>query len=161
MFSCEFLWVSKNTIFYRTPSVAGSESSNITICFYWNLKTKILLSFIKKLCNPSTSPKTLWSVLKSFLNSKTFPYALFMSWINETSETSRNHYTASHQREGIKTKQQNELLIIISGYILFTWRWKWKYRNWNPFKWLNSITTTSSHALCQWKSRKNSFQSQG
>ena len=33
-----------------------------------------------------------------------FFYALFMSWINETSETSRNHYRASHRRESIKTK---------------------------------------------------------
>ena len=36
-----------------------------------------------------------------------------------TSQTLRNHYRASHRRESIKTKQENELLIIISGYILF------------------------------------------
>ena len=49
-----------------------------------------------------------------------FSYALFMSWINETSEASKNHYGVSHRRESIKTKQENELLKIISGYILFT-----------------------------------------
>ena len=51
--------------------------------------------------------------------SQKFSYTLFMSWINETSETSRNHYRASHRRESIKTKQEKELLKIISGYILF------------------------------------------
>ena len=49
-----------------------------------------------------------------------FSYALFMSWINETSETSRNHCRASHRRKSIKRKQEKELLKIISGYILFT-----------------------------------------
>ena len=49
-----------------------------------------------------------------------FSYTLFMSWINETSETSRNHYRVSHRRESIKTKQEKELLNIISACILFT-----------------------------------------
>ena len=48
-----------------------------------------------------------------------FSYAVFMSWINETSQTSL-HYRASHQNESIKTKQENELLKIVSGYILLT-----------------------------------------
>ena len=38
-----------------------------------------------------------------------FSYALFMSWINETSNTSRNHYRVIHQRESIKIKQEKEL----------------------------------------------------
>ena len=38
-----------------------------------------------------------------------FSYALFMSWINEISNTSRNHYRVSHQRESIKIKQEKEL----------------------------------------------------
>ena len=49
-----------------------------------------------------------------------FSCALFMKWINETNETSRNHYRVSHWRESIKTKQDNELLKIISGYVLFS-----------------------------------------
>ena len=32
-----------------------------------------------------------------------------MSWINETSNTSRNHYRVIHQRESIKIKQEKEL----------------------------------------------------
>ena len=51
-----------------------------------------------------------------FLFQMAFTYVLFMSWINETSETSWNHYRASHRRESVKTKQEN----VISGYILFT-----------------------------------------
>ena len=43
-----------------------------------------------------------------------FFYIVFMSWINETHETSRNHYRASHRNESIKTKEENELLKIVS-----------------------------------------------
>ena len=38
---------------------------------------------------------------------KLFSYVLFISWINETSKTTRNHYSASHQRESIKAKLDN------------------------------------------------------
>ena len=93
----------------------------------------------------------------------TFSYALFMSWINETSETTRNHYRASHRRESIKTKQEKKLLKIISGYILFTASSfliviiisfeHGRCRKWNPFRRLTSITSRSPHTLCKWKKR--------
>lgn len=64
----------------------------------------------------------LWPLISSFALSLEFNffYALLMSWVNETSENSRNHYRASHRRESIKTKQENKLLRIASEYILFT-----------------------------------------
>ena len=49
-----------------------------------------------------------------------FSYNLFISWKNETKRTSKCRYRASHRKESIKTKQENKLLSIASGYILFT-----------------------------------------
>ena len=51
-----------------------------------------------------------------------FPYALFMSWVNETSDAFTNYYRASDRREIIKIKQGNKLLKFIPGYIYFTSR---------------------------------------
>ena len=55
-----------------------------------------------------------------FLFQMAFTYALFMSWINETSETSWNHYRASHQRESVKQSKRTSYLNASFFLLVFT-----------------------------------------
>ena len=105
-YSCSYY---SSMLLRSTISMIRFDDSDIIIQTSLHYYTNSLISI-------STESK----MCKELVAAAIFSYALFMCWINEINKTSRNHYRASHRSKNIKTKQENELLKIISGYILFT-----------------------------------------
>ena len=105
-----FLWLTVNcTKIYQNRNLAASHLFYISIqsinfytfhCLIFQRSDVWKIWFIKQ-----TENERLFLSTRSSL----FSYALLMSRINKKSETSRNHYRASHRRECIKTKQEDHI----------------------------------------------------